>query len=77
MYDDMIFRNHELKWDLEQADRKAAHGWRVWTMQSRESQVLDSALAILGNAFIAVGQWLAAGRGEPVASAQFGLTSAA
>jgi hypothetical protein len=77
MYNDMIYRNDELKRDLEQADRKAAHGWRVWGMQSRESKLLDSALAILGKTFIAVGQWLAAGRGEPVAPGQFGLTSAA
>jgi hypothetical protein len=81
MYSDVIYRNDELKWDLEQADHRAVHGWRAWTMRSRESQLLDSALAILGKALIAVGQWLAAGRGEPavssepVASGQFGLTS--
>jgi hypothetical protein len=77
MYNDMIYRNDELKWDLEQADRKAAHGWRVWTMQSRESRWLDTALATLGRTLIAAGQWLAAGRGEPAASGQFGLPSAA
>jgi predicted unusual protein kinase regulating ubiquinone biosynthesis (AarF/ABC1/UbiB family) len=77
MYNDMIYRNDELKRDLEQADRKAAHGWRVWDMRSRESRLLDRALAVLGRTFIALGQWLVARRGEPIASGQLGLTSAA
>lgn len=77
MYNDMIHRNDELKWDLEQADRKAAYGWRVWTMQSGESRWLDTAVATLGRVLIAAGQWLMAARGEAAASGQFGLPSAA
>ena len=63
MYNDMIYRNDELRRDLEQADRNATHGWRVWGMRSRESELLDSALATLGRVLIAAGRRLAARRG--------------
>ena len=77
MYNEMIYRNDELKRDLEQADGKAARGWRFSNVPSRESQLLAKARAIVGRAFIAVGRWLVAERGEWVASGQPGLTSAA
>jgi hypothetical protein len=64
MYNEMIYTSDELKRDLEWADRKAAYGWRVWMMQSRESRWLDAALAALGRTLIAAGQRLVAARGE-------------
>jgi hypothetical protein len=76
MYTEMTYTNDELKRDLEAADRRAAHGWRVWTMPSREAQLLDRTLLTLGRSLIAAGQRLAAGRGEPAARGQLGLTGA-
>ena len=89
MYDEMIYTHSQLKRDLERVDRKAAYGWRVWTVQSRESRWLDAALVTLGRTLIAAGQRLAMGRGratvrakaatggEAAASGQIGLPSAA
>ena len=59
MYNDMIYRNDELKRDLEQADRKAAQGWRLYEMHSRQPSLLATAGAILSSILIEVGQWLA------------------
>jgi hypothetical protein len=77
MYHDTTHINDELRRDLAQADQKAAYGWRVWTMQSREFRWLDAALAFLGRTLIAAGQWLATGRDERMPRGQFGLTGAA
>jgi hypothetical protein len=75
MYNEMIYRNQELKQDLAHADRKASYGWRVWNVQSRESRLIDSAFATVGKALVAMGQRLMARRSAPVASGQLRLTS--
>jgi hypothetical protein len=64
MYNDMIYRNDELKRDLEQASREAARGWRLRHMQSSRPKLIVTAVTILGSMLIEVGQWLAV-QGRP------------
>lgn len=70
MYHDVVYKNDELKRDLEQASQKAARGWRFRHLQSRRPNLFTTAMAILGSTLVAVGQWLAArGRSSLASSA--------
>jgi hypothetical protein len=64
MYHDVVYRNDELKRDLEQASREAARGWRLRHMQCSRPKLIVTAMTVLGSMLIEVGQWLAV-QGRP------------
>jgi hypothetical protein len=70
MYHEVVYRNDELKRELEQASQKAARGWRFRNLQPRRPKPLATVTTILGSILVAVGQWLAAqGRSSLASSA--------